>query len=78
MKRHPFSLLAAAALLAAFSGCAADERHPGVRLHRSDALYAHEDYGDPERRRRHDESQPFQHVGSTLKRLFRQDATSSR
>ena len=76
MIRSPVPLIAAALLLA--PGCASDERHPGVRLRRSDSLYAREDYGDPARRRQRDADQPFRSIGGKLQRFFTGRDTISR
>jgi hypothetical protein len=72
MKRLLFALLAFAPLITISSCESGDryERHPGVRLRRSDHVYANENYGDPARRRERRSSQPFRSAGGKLQRFF--------
>ena len=65
----PLLLLASALLL---PGCATNEArsNPGVRLRRSDALYAGETYGDSARRRKPTESGRFRIFGKTFRDPF--------
>jgi hypothetical protein len=72
MKRFLLGFLAITPFLT-ISGCGSNdryERHPGVRLRRSDHLYANETYGDPARRRERGGSQPFRKAGGKLQKFF--------